>query len=332
MNWDMLGHEWAVSLLSEHIAQGNLRHAYLFTGPQGVGRRTLALRLAQALNCTNAQAPGVPCRACQNCLQIERMQHPDLAIIEAGQKGGTLKVDQIRELQRSLSLAPYQARYRVAILLRFEEANPNAANALLKTLEEPAPQVVLVITAESAESLLPTIVSRCEVLRLRPLSLETTTYGLRTRWGLPAEEADLLAHLSGGRPGYALHLHQSPEHMEERITRLEEHFHLLKANRVERFAYAEALIKDRDKLRTALQVWLSLWHDVLLRTSGSTVPLANLDYSDQIESLSSQCDLNISYQMVSTLERTFDLLERNVNARLAVEVLLLDLPTYRFVN
>lgn len=332
MNWDMLGHEWAVSLLKEHIAQGNLRHAYLFTGSQGLGRRTLALRLAQALNCTNPPAPGVPCRACPDCIQIERMQHPDLAIVEADQKGGTLKVDQIRELQRSLSLAPYQARYRVAVLLRFEEANPNAANALLKTLEEPAPQVIMMITAESSESLLPTIVSRCEVLRLRPLSLETTAQGLQARWGLPPEEARLLAHLSGGRPGYALHLHQSPEQMEARISWLNDHFHLLKANRVERFAYAESLARDRDRLRGTLQVWLSLWHDVLLRTSGSTVPLANLDCSEQIDSLSAHCDLNISYQMVSNLERTFELLEHNVNARLAVEVLMLDLPTYRFVN
>ncbi len=90
-------------------------------------------------------------------------------MVQAEQAGGTLKVEQVRELQHSLSLAPYEGRYRVALLLRFEEAHPSAANALLKTLEEPSPQVVLVLTAESAESLLPTIVSRCEVLRLRPL-------------------------------------------------------------------------------------------------------------------------------------------------------------------
>ncbi len=137
MDWGILGHDWAVELLQGHITQGLTRQAYLITGPRGVGRRTLALRFAQALNCTQPIALGIPCRKCRACTQIERMLHPDLAVVQAEQVGGSLKVDQIRELQRSLSLAPYEARYRIAVLLRFEEANPNAANALLKTLEEP---------------------------------------------------------------------------------------------------------------------------------------------------------------------------------------------------
>src|SRR5512137_425446 len=104
MNWDLLGHEWAVNLLRENVVRGQVRHAYLFTGPQGVGRRTLALRLAQALNCLRPPEPGVPCRGCRACLQIERMQHPDLAVVQAEVQGGTLKVEQIRELQHILSL------------------------------------------------------------------------------------------------------------------------------------------------------------------------------------------------------------------------------------
>ena len=119
MNWNLLGHEWAVDLLHEHIAQEKVRHAYLLTGPRGVGRRTLALKMAQALNCTQSPAPGEPCYACRNCVRIEQMQHPDLAIVQAEQEGGVLKVDQVRELQRSLALHPYEARYRVALLLRF---------------------------------------------------------------------------------------------------------------------------------------------------------------------------------------------------------------------
>jgi DNA polymerase-3 subunit delta' len=167
-NWNLLGHEWAVQLLSGQLERNSLRHAYLITGPAGVGRRTLALSLAQAVNCPTPLAPGFPCQTCRTCSQIARQQHPDLAIIQAEEVGGTLKVDQVRELQRSLNLAPYQARYRVALLLRFEEAHPSAANALLKTLEEPASQVILILTASSPDALLPTVVSRCEVFRLRP--------------------------------------------------------------------------------------------------------------------------------------------------------------------
>ena len=326
MNWELLGHEWAVGQLKEQIVRDRLRHAYLFTGPQGIGRRTLALRLAQALNCPQPTHPGEPCRTCSTCQQIERMQHPDLAIVQAETRGGALKVDQIRQLQRSLSLSPYAARYRVAVLLHFEEANLSAANALLKTLEEPPAQVILVVTAETAESLLPTIVSRCEVLRLRPLALDQVIQWLQKRWGLPPEQAQLLAQLSGGRPGYALRLHQDPDLLHRRQAWLDEFSHLLSASRVERFSYAETLAKDKDSLRQALFDWLSLWRDVLLRSAGSAAPVANLDRIEEIEGLAARVSLETAHGFVAALENTLNMLEGNVNPRLATEVLLLDLP------
>src|SRR5512146_42884 len=129
MNWNMLGSEWAIQLLKSHVANQQLRHAYLITGPQGVGRRTLALRLAQAVNCRQPVSPGEPCGICSNCKRLEAMQHPDLTVVQADQEGGTLKVDQVRELQHSLALSPYEANYRIALLLRFEEAHPSAENA-----------------------------------------------------------------------------------------------------------------------------------------------------------------------------------------------------------
>ncbi|MEW5871988.1 MAG: DNA polymerase III subunit delta' [Chloroflexota bacterium] len=326
MNWEMCGHEWAVNLLAEHVARGRMRHAYLFTGPQGVGRRTLALRLAQALNCLEPPAPGAPCLSCRTCKQIDRMEHADLAVVQAEQIGGTLRVDQVRELQRSLALAPYQARYRVAILLRFEEANASAMNALLKTLEEPASQVVLILTAESAENLLPTIVSRCEVLRLRPLPLGQVEQDLQTRWGMPEEQARLLAHLSGGRPGYAFRLYQEPERLALQSSWLDDLSQLLSAKRVDRFAYAEKMAKDKDTCRAMLSVWLAFWRDVLLKSSGAAAPVANLDRQEQIEHLAEQFGMQVAYHVVTVLDRALALLDCNVNLRLAAETLLLDLP------
>ncbi len=326
VNWDILGHAWAVDLLRQHAAQGSFRHAYLFTGPQGVGRRTLAVRLAQALNCPQPPAPGVPCRTCRTCTRLEAMQHPDLAIVQAEQVGGTLKVDQVRELQHSLSLAPYEARYRVALLLRFEEAHVSAANALLKTLEEPPPQVVLILTAENAENLLPTIVSRCEVLRLRPLTAEMISQGLQDRAGLSPDQASLIAHLSGGRPGYALHLSQQPAELGLRQEWLKDHQHLLAASRVDRFAFSESRSKDKELLRQILMVWLSLWRDVLLQASGASIAHTNLALGAEIEKMASDVGLQGASAMVASLQRTLDLIDRNVNARLALDVLLLDLP------
>src|SRR4030042_2112095 len=254
MDWGMIGHEWAVNLLSEHVAFGPERHAYLFTGPSGVGRRTLALRFAQSLNCLKPPFAGQPCRTCKTCKRVEQMNHPDLVMVLAEHEGETLKIDQMRELQHTLSLAPYEARYRLGIILRFEEAHISAANSILKTLEEPPDHVVVILTAISAENLLPTIVSRCEVLRLRSLSIDETAEGLHILKGVPEEMSEKLAHISDGRPGYAIRLFEQPELLERRRSSLDELIHILATTQRERFAFVTGGLEDNERLRDELQV------------------------------------------------------------------------------
>jgi DNA polymerase-3 subunit delta' len=330
-NWNILGHEWAVDMLRQHAARGDVRHAYLFCGPPGLGRRTLALRLAQALNCTKPFAPGVPCGLCRDCKQIDAMQHPDMNIIQAldadnlPKEGGTLKVDQIREVQRSMSLKPYQSKYRVALFLRFQEANDNAANALLKTLEEAPAHAILLLTADTPEQLLPTIVSRCEILRLRPLPIEAVQADLIYR-GVDEERARLLAHISGGRPGYARRLIDDVTLLEKRDERLNDLQTLLPAARVEKFSYADKLSKDKDAMRQAITIWLTYWRDVMLRVAGAESPLINVDRNMEIEFLAGRLDLSTARRVVSDLENTLEKMDRNVNSRLLAEVLLLDWP------
>src|SRR5512141_1533078 len=288
-NWNLIGNEWAVDMLKKHVVNGTTRHAYLFAGPPGLGRRTLALRFAQALNCQTPVAAGIPCGTCRDCQQIAAMQHADLNVVQAEAEGGTLKVDQIREARRVLTLKPYQAKHRVALFLRFQEANDNAANALLKTLEEAPSYAVLILTADNPEQLLPTIVSRCEVLRLRPLKIEEVQKDLVNR-GIESNRANLIAHISGGRPGYARRLVQDDLLLEKREERLNDMLAMLPATRVEKFKYADLLSKDKDGMRQTILFWLSYWRDVMLRTAQAASPLVNVDRNVEIEDIADRMD------------------------------------------
>ena len=324
-HWNVLGHDWAVDMLHQQVVRGEIRHAYLFCGPPGLGRRTLALRLAQALNCPTPIAAGVPCRECRECKQIDAMRYADMNVIQAESEGGTLKVDQVREVQHSLSLKPFQGKYRIALFLRFQESNDNAANALLKTLEEAPSYAVLILTADNPEQLLPTIVSRCEILRLHPLPIAAIEADLVER-GVEAERARLLAHISGGRPGYARRLVEDASLLETREERLNDLQKLLPAPRVEKFSYAEKLSRDKDSMRRVILIWLSYWRDVMLRAARAETPLVNIDRNMEIEFLAGRLDLSTSRRVVNDLESALEKMERNVNARLLAEVLLLDWP------
>ncbi len=323
--WDIFGHDWAVEMLRQHVQHDALRHAYLLTGPSGVGRRSLAIRLAQAIQCQTPSAPGVPCRICRACKQIEAGQHIDLLVTQAEAEGGTLKVEQVREVTKFLSLKPYASPFKIVLFLRFEEATANAQNALLKTLEEAPAHALLLLTADNAEQLLPTIVSRCEVIRLRPTAAAAVTEFLAAQ-GVQAEKARLLGHLSGGRPGYALRLAADEKAMAFRAEKLDDLRELLAANRRTRFAYAEKLAKEKDTFRQALFIWLSFWRDVLLRAAGSEWPLTNLDRAEDVARLGERLSLTEARRITGQCEQAIERLEKSVNARLLAEVTLMDWP------
>jgi DNA polymerase-3 subunit delta' len=292
----------------------------LFTGPAGIGRRTLALRLAQAINCSEPPAPGSYCGNCRACRGFARMQHPDLLIVQRQEGDREIKVGAIRELSRSLSRTPLEARYQVALLLNFGEASAEAANALLKTLEEPNPSVVICLTAPDTDSLPETIASRCEVVRMRPMLIDALEAALDT------PQASLLAAMSGGRPGLARRLQEDPAAIEQRAEWLAACSRLLAASRVDRFAFAEKASKDRETLRAMLLVWLSFWRDVLWHAGRPAA--ANHEDGKRAAALARQVGFEKARGALAVTEHTLQQLTlTNVNARLALEVLLLEFPT-----
>ena len=335
MTWGMVGHEWAVDLLREHVRRDQVRHAYLLTGSDGLGKRTLAVRFAQVLCCSQPPEPGERCGTCRSCRMIAQGEYPDLHLVEAETTGGQLKVEQVRELSRLLSLAPYEGRMRVALLLRFHEANDSAANALLKTLEEPSPQVVLILTARSQQALLPTIVSRCEVIPLRQVKQDQVERALQDRGATPGQ-AELIASLADGRPGWAISHVDDRALLERRTQLLDEMMELTAEGRAGRFAYVESMLKKKDTeaqrqvALQALEQWAALWRDAMLRSySADRVRLRNIDRTAYVDALVGAIDAPTLAAVVQNAEETRAAIERNVNVRLALENWLLDVPEIR---
>jgi DNA polymerase-3 subunit delta' len=321
--WPVVGHDWAVTLLQRAIESGRTAHAYLITGLEHIGKSTLARTLAQALNCTNQPAP---CgrEACRACKLIAAGKYPDLHLVAPD--GNTLKIDQVRALQHDLALAPMEGRFRVAILDGMDKATAEASNALLKTLEEPPPHVVLVLIAPEAEALLPTIVSRCQPIALRPLSVKVVRAALMERWGVESTRAESLAHLSGGRLGWAVMAAQDESVLARRAQLLDDLARLTGQGRVERFAYAEEMAADSVAARETLKLWQTWWRDALLLAAGSGAALTNSDRNDALRRHAAQFGVEGTRAAAANLGRALWQLDHNANARLALEVLMLDLP------
>lgn len=332
MTWDLIGHEWAVQLFRRHLAQGRTRQAYLICGPDGVGKRTLAVRLAAALSCLNPPSPGEGCGECRACRLIASGAYPDLHLVEAERVGGVLKVEQIRGLQHQLALAPFEGRWRIALLLRFHEANASAANALLKTLEEPASQAVLILTARAPESLLPTIVSRCETVMLRPLAAGEIAAGLCAR-GVEPERAAVAAALAGGRPGWAMRLAGDDRALMRRTQIADDLRALLAASLVERFRYVEKLTQRgetaerRENGFEVLEMWLALLRDAMHRGYGVVQTSGSSEQDEKVAQIAESLEPAEMRAAVEATQRTLEGISQNANLRLAFETLMLDLPS-----
>jgi DNA polymerase-3 subunit delta' len=326
--WGVIGHQWAIDLLRRSLLTGRQRHGYLISGAPSLGKRTLALAFASALNCDAAAISARPCGDCRACRAIGRANDPDL-IVADGEKCAPLKIDAIRELTRLLSLKPYVARYRIAILADFDLVAPLAQDALLKTLEEPAADAILIVLASSAERVLPTIRSRAQSIPLRTAPLELLKAALVER-GCEEERADLIARLSGGRTGWALAAMRDDALLAHRGEMLDMLRDLVAGGRLGRIKRAEALNKrfgkDKAAVRGILEIWQTYWRDVLLQCHDSPVKPCNSDRADEIRTLAQRIEPGRARAGLEATRRTIDALSTNANVRLALDALFLDYP------
>ena len=340
-----VGHDKAVKTLTRAIDSDRIAHAYLIAGPPQIGKMTLAMDIARAVNCVADEQPNMfgetepkPCNTCGPCDRITRGLHTDVRVVTLGQdsRGRTqtlISIDQVREVQREASLRPSEGKYRVFIFDRAEYLSQGAATALLKTLEEPPDQVIFILAATDSDRLLPTISSRCQTYRLRPIRQSVIAEHLKSQYEAEEEATEEIARLSEGRIGWAISTVADPsvlEAIEEKVTTVES---VVRAGLETRFEYAEKLARafgrDRDAVRDELVIWLEWWRDMMIVKAGLPRYVKHLARLDTFQAGAAKITVEEVAKAVSAVEETSRWLDRNANARLALDNMMLAMPRIR---
>lgn len=313
---EIFGQESCLTLLRRSLATGKTAHAYLFEGVEGCGKRKTALAFIEALFCGREEG----CGSCPSCRKIAALQHPDLHLIEPD--GDFIKIDQVRQLQRELSLRPFEAPRKGCIIDGADRLNPAAGNALLKTLEEPPGSALIILVTANAGAVLPTILSRCQRLHFPALPQQTVEEFL-VKTGCAPDTARIAASLAGGSLKKAIEI-GAEEALADRKKLLERIASLSTREIGALFAAAEELASDKGKALETLDLLTAYLRDILLLQGGSR-EVVNGDLIPLIERNAARFSPEQVMERIGHVFEARHALRRNVNPRLALEVLFMRL-------
>jgi DNA polymerase-3 subunit delta' len=296
---------------------------------------TLALNLAQALNC---EATESPCGKCTSCQKIVSAKHADVQVIGLNHNSGLsearpraeISIDQIRQVQHSASFPPFEGKYKVFIINEAEFLSLEAANSLLKTLEEPTGKVVYILLTTNKNLLPATVVSRCQLVELSPVPVTEIEIALNNNWGVATEKARLLARLSHGCLGWAVSAALDDSIMNQHTEWLDRLLDIVNADCEERFTYSAQLVEqfnqNRGLVYEKLNLWLDWWRDLLLVKVGLGNNISNIDRLDSLSDMAKDRSLAQIRGFIQSIQVAGEQLRKNASPRLVLDVLMLDIP------
>ncbi len=313
---EIVGHGKSIDILRRIVSSGRIAHAYLFIGPEGTGRKMAAEAFIAALFCGRDDS----CGSCPSCRKLAAGSHPDLHLVQPD--GQFIKIDQVRELQRELAYRPYEAPRKACIIDGADRLNHSSGNALLKTLEEPPGNALMILLATTADNVLPTIRSRCQQLLFSGISTEEIGHLLRSR-GTDDETAQVAASLSDGSIARALAL-CNDDIMAHRSAVITTACGLNRREMLPMFTLGEMFDKEREKATQALELLTSFWRDMLLLRGGSD-RVVNQDLLPLLQRETERRTERTIMENIEQLARTRAAILRNANVRLALDVLSMKL-------
>ena len=303
---DIKGQDKSIQLLQAYASQSRIAGAYLFIGPEGLGKNLAAKTLAKALNCEVNTLDS--CDKCGSCLKIEKNQHPDVHIIN--DDSDAVKIEEIRQLQKELSLKPYEGRHKVFIINNAHNLTPEAGNALLKTLEEPPKYSTIILVSSKPAVLFKTIISRCQVLKFYPLARPELKEILKNEYGLDSHLAHFLAYFCEGRLGSALKLKETDIAREK--NRVIDEFAVAGRLRLENFS-----IKSRDDAREILYILAAWFRDAyLIKVGIPQAELINFDRRNDLLRFMNRFSFIELDNVLNSISDGLLQLEQNINVKL----------------
>lgn len=335
-NWPVVGHDKISKFLQKSLEQNKLAHAYLFSGQEHLGKTLITENFIASILCADyhktnkLDAKSVPCGECVFCAQLKKSIHPDVYFLEREEDKKNIGVDQVRKMKEFLCLTTFLNSYKIAIIKCAEELSESAQNALLKILEEPTPKTILILQVPDYNLLLPTIASRCQLLRFYSVADEEI-YHYLVNLGEKREQAKILTALAHGQIGLAINYQKNPEIFSEYLEKMKDLLAVFDLKLVDKMDVVNSLLpasknnlEPRALLRDYLDKWQIIIRDILFVKNHLNDLVINMHFKDELEKLSIKFSNEHLVKLSAEINQFKKYLNYNINTRLAAENLIIN--------